>query len=179
MQKFSNIKGTFMKTSILSLIAVFVFSYSLNSNADTLNYDQESNRTAIVEQSQTKITKKSKNIDYKLLVGKWVGKYVCAQGLTNVEMNINENLESDFRFFADSPTQSEFDGYFNGKIIVKRGLISFTPFQNRIEGWSIKPSDGDYWVTIGFKAKLEESGTQISGRVQNSNCSIIGLSKSQ
>jgi hypothetical protein len=113
-----------------------------------------------------------------VLTGKWKGTYTCSQGQTRAEIDIYDNSSAVFRFYASSSRYGAFDGIFLGKFR-RTGLnVNFEPIGSNIAGWFKLPSGGS-WRTIGFSSKLNSTQTSISGRVVQSGCTTINLTKAR
>jgi hypothetical protein len=110
------------------------------------------------------------------LIGKWIGTYVCGQGATNAEVEIDKNLNAKFRFFLSSSSFGPFDGYIKGKLEVKDSNVTFRPMHGKIDGWTVPPRDGGgSWVAIGFNATLNINNKTLNGTVNGPGCSTLNL----
>lgn len=113
----------------------------------------------------------------KALVGKWSGTYLCEQGETSLEIEVDSKLNGILRFFASNSSYGKFDGFFYGRLSINGSNVSFRPTHGSIDGWHVPPSDGGRsWGTFGFNAILDSSNKTIAGNIQKSlGCSTINL----
>lgn len=113
------------------------------------------------------------------LIGKWKGVYYgCGQGVpTNAEIDVYENLNAVFRFYASGSRLGEFDGIFHGNIQRNENSVVFVPMSRNISAWFVEPSGS--WVTLGFETTLNETNLSMSGNItgDNTGCSSIELTK--
>ncbi len=112
----------------------------------------------------------------KSLIGTWSGTYVCGQGETNAEIEIDKNLNGRFRFFAANSAYGPFDGSFKGKLNVNGSSVTFRPNSTGIDGWKVLPNDGGRgWLAAGFTANLNTSNRTMEGNIHAAGCSTISL----
>jgi len=119
-----------------------------------------------------------------ILTGKWQGVYYgCGQEVpTQAEIDVYENLNAVFRFYASDSKFGEFEGIFHGTIERDEDSVIFKPISNEIAAWFIKPTG--IWTSIGFDAILDKSNRSMTGNVTSlsiggfgGGCSIIRLTK--
>lgn len=109
------------------------------------------------------------------VIGLWEGKYVCAQGVTRVNLKILEatpvSAKAIFRFSADSSNPNVPTGCFsmNGRYDPKSGSL-------KLEGnrWIRRPRG---YFTVDFVGIVDPFGASFSGAVIGSGCRDFQLRK--
>ena len=102
----------------------------------------------------------------------WVGKYVCAQGATDLTLKITSvkknNLESLFDFVhADSGSKGVFK--LSGRYQAKTRTVDLEPVE-----W-IGPHP-PRWEMVGLSGAVSPDGRRLSGAITHSNCTAFSLS---
>ena len=169
------------------VLFVFLWCLVLNANAIVMTPEQatQPERKSVAPAPSNSrvlakpIEKQVRSVDSpeaKALVGTWSGTYMCGQGETNVEIEIDKSLNGKFRFFALNSLYGPFDGYFKGKLSVDGSTVIFRPASSRIDDWKVPPIDGGRsWFTAGFTANLITKNRALEGRIHAAGCSTISL----
>jgi hypothetical protein len=115
-----------------------------------------------------------------LLIGKWRGTYACAQGLTNVEMEVKPNFRASYRFWNIADYRyGSFDGIFFGTLKHSHSNVVFNPDKTPIDSWYKAPSNYISWHPVGFDGRVNIKKLTIEGNVFSSRggCKNISLRK--
>lgn len=109
------------------------------------------------------------------LTGNWEGTYSCGQGLTNLNLSIDQSDSSElsavFKFSANRSNTSVPSGSYSmvGTYDNKTNKITL-----RATDWINQPSG---YVTVDLAGTVSQGNTKMSGDVLNSSCTTFTLEK--
>lgn len=100
------------------------------------------------------------------------GTYVCAQGLTVLELLVVED-EAIFHFSAAPSNPHVPSGWYSmrGTVDLARGLLRLMP-----ERWMNRP--GESWSMVGLDGVSRDGGRSFQGEVAGPGCTTFSLSRS-
>ena len=111
------------------------------------------------------------------LTGYWRGTYVCAQGLTGINLTIRQGLDSDveaiFHFYAVPQNPDVPSGCFrmSGRLDPATRAFSLTSDDSR---WIVRPPD---YIVVDFHGSLGAEGRSMRGRVDGPGCTEFELQR--
>nr|MDA8248243.1 hypothetical protein [Rhodospirillales bacterium] len=100
--------------------------------------------------------------------GAWVGSYVCAQGLTALDLTLDSpdgtTVTGIFHFATLPPHRAVPEGCFRvtGRFDKATGTVTLSP-----AGWLLRPAG---FVTVGLSGAVSPDGTMLAGRVYGPWC---------